>query len=362
MKNALKGNILSVNPRIYFPRYVGQRELVNHLAVLIEAKKKSADVEIAPQFFGGLAGSGKTELATALASALKPLGFEYVEIPNSITLPQFLQLWGDCIQGKMVVIFIDEAHNFKNKKVVDAVKRLTETGGEVREVRIGESFLEANPFTQIWICASNMDATDGALFGPTGRFHNWVLQPLTQEETLELMYQMAADKHVTIHKDAGELLASRTMPNPRSIRMLVKDLATYFPDKKVNLEGAKALIQRTKRFPMGLQAQDVRVLLFVQNDSRGRQVGEIAAHCGGEDPKLMAGRVRELCGLGLMQTNTAGRKALSEKGVEYVQTLIKLQKQAKARKDAKGKEEKEEKPKGKTDKAAEETAPKVEKK
>jgi Holliday junction resolvasome RuvABC ATP-dependent DNA helicase subunit len=340
-KAAAKAHPLDKSVEKYFPRYIGQTDITRHLAAIIDAVLAGRPIPFPPQFFGGMAGSGKTELGMSIAKALAVQGFSFVEIPNSVTLPQFLQMWGDCVEGKQVVLFIDEAHNFANKKVMDLVKRLTETGGEIRAVRAGEAFITSNPFQHLWIAASNLDATDAALFGPTGRFKNWTLQPLSTAEIHKLAGQLADDMHVRLHKDAADYLlgtedkAGRVMPNGRSIRKLVSDCALYAVGGTVNLELAKAIVRDTKRFPLGLEAQDVRVMNFVAPDPRGKQVGEIAAHCGGADAKVLAYAIRQLCGLGLMQTNTAGRKALSEAGVAYLEALAKAQAAAKAKKAAK---------------------------
>jgi Holliday junction resolvasome RuvABC ATP-dependent DNA helicase subunit len=325
----------------YFPNYVGQMPLTSHLASMIEARKRNPNAKLRPQFFGGLAGSGKSELAKAIAKALAPEGFEFIELQNSITLPQLMQLWADCIQGKQCVIFVDEAHNISNKKVLDVMKRLTELGSEVcADVRCGDTFLQSDLRNHFWIAASNMDATDEALFGPTGRFQCWTLQPLSYKESEELLLLMAKAQSFQIHKPAIELLLSRTMPNGRSIRAVIDNIGTYCPKGVVSLEHAKELVKQAQMFPLGLQSLDLKVLQFVEADIRGKQIQEISAACGGEDRTKMAQRVNQLCGLGLMQTNTSGRKGLTEKGVEYLKNLRELQKVAKAKAKAKAEKEK----------------------
>lgn len=338
----MKNSVLNVgNAAKIFPGYIGNRDVTLHLATIVEHRLANPNAELACQFFGGLAGSGKTELARACAKALAPAGFEFIEIDNSTTLPVFMQTWANCIEGKEVVIFIDEVHNLKNKKVIDVIKRLTELGGDfMRDVRVGESFFTADKRKQWWIAASNMEAIDQALFGHTGRFNNLTLQPLLPAEAMTLFLQMSEAKDLKVHKEAAELLIDRCFPNGRSIRNLVRDLSTYIKDGRVTIEAARELIQRTKRFPMGLIAQDVKVLFAMKDDPRGKQVGELAAQCGGESPKVMQERLRELTGLALVQTNTGGRKALTEKGVEYVQKVAEAQKRAKARKAEAAKTEK----------------------
>jgi Holliday junction resolvasome RuvABC ATP-dependent DNA helicase subunit len=352
----------SKNRAKYFARYIGQNALISDMCETIDALKENANLPLPKWMLDGIAGAGKTELANAIAKALAPEGFTFVVIHESITLPQFLTVWAESIEGKKCVIFIDEIHGMKNQKVINLIKRLTETGGEIRNIRADETtFCTSNPFQHFWIVASNMETTDDALFGASGRFDRKTLVPLSEDEVKACLEQMAGDMHVTLHKDSISYLAGYVMANPRAVRHLCEDIARKTLKPSIDLASAKEIVRRTNRYPGGLLQQDLNILkAAVKGGDHGLQVGVIAHSINGMDPKVCAVRIRQLEGIGLMRTTGGGKKALSPVGGEYLKKLVELAKAAKARQAAKaekGKKEasagaKEEKKEGEKEKAA----------
>jgi Holliday junction resolvasome RuvABC ATP-dependent DNA helicase subunit len=327
----------SKNRAKYFGRYIGQNALIADMCETIDALKENANLPLPKWMLDGIAGAGKTELANAIAKALAPEGFTFVVIHESITLPQFLTVWAESIEGKKCVIFIDEVHGMKNNKVINLIKRLTETGGEIRSIRADEStFCTSNPFQHLWIAASNMETTDDALWGASGRFDRKTLVPLSEDEVKACLEQMAGDMHVTLHKDTINYLAGYVMANPRAVRHLCEDVARKTLKPSIDLASAKEIVRRTNRYPGGLLQQDLNILkASVKGGEHGLQVGVIAHSINGMDPKVCAVRIRQLEGIGLMKTTTGGKKALSVVGGEYLKKLVELAKAAKARQAAK---------------------------
>lgn len=320
----------------HFPGWIGQADVIRNLNKVVSAILKDANVPLQPLFLEGFAGLGKTSLAKLIAEVLQPHGFSFVEIPSSITLPAFLQLWGNLIEGKKVVVFVDEcAQIVKNKKVANLLKRVLETQRNVMPIAHDSGHITANPFQHFWIFASNEEPKDSALFGPSSRTKSLLLQPYTPEETQAIIAQKADKWGFKIDKDAIEYLSGRVMNNGRAISSLVEDdllLHATLSEGKISLEVAKAIVQETKRFPLGLRGVDIKTLQCLSNEPRGRQVAELAMLCGGEDPKTTGDRLRALAGLGLVQTTANGRKAMTDKGAQYVRELAEAQKAAKAAK------------------------------
>lgn len=321
--------------RNYFSNYIGQQEAIAYLNRVIDAVaqgEKSKPLPLQPMAFLGNAGLGKTHLAKLVSDTLHKLdeSWGYVELPSNITLPSFIEVWSDKIEGRKNVIFIDEADtkSLKNRGFLNTLKRLTETSKMLATVKVdvgNTSFnLTANPFEQLWIVATNEETADTALFGATGRFKTINLYLYNDEETKELIKSFARKAGIHLSSDSVvEYLASRVVPNARAISELIENECRLF-GTSINLDLAKKVVKETGRFPRGLRAIDLKTLQFLGSDAKGKQIQEVAAHIA-ENERLTRNRITTLAGMGFAKTH-AGKKLLTTDGVAYLKDISDKQK------------------------------------
>lgn len=310
----------------YFEDIIGQERAVSHLNKLCNAISER-EIPMQPIALLGHAGLGKNFLAERIVPAFEDATgkeWELVEISCSISLPAFINVWTDKIEDKNAVIFIDEFHGLKNFKLINLIKRLTETNNRVKEVSQGDDTLTSNPFTHLWVVATDRDMKDSALIGPTARFKTLQLVSYTEEEISYLICYMSGIYGFTFGEGVIDFLSTRVKKNARAVKQLVDDLLLSC-ETFVTLDSAKTLVVETQRFPRGLSISDVKTLMFLGSDSNGKQVSEIAAHCDGEDPSICSYRLRELAGEGMIATQS-GKKFLTRVGKNYLHTLQSQQK------------------------------------
>ncbi len=326
---------MSAKIKNYFENYVGQSDVVRYCNLVLNALTQGRNIALQPLFFSGFAGLGKTKFANLLAYFLNLLfrektgeAFHFVEISSSITVPEFLKIWMNEIEGKQVVIFIDECHGLKNLKLVNLLKRIMETERSIKTVRYNDFNLTANPFQQLFILASNDELMDSALCGPSSRTKTLQFQPYSPEEMKEIMRQKAAKQHIDVSEAAIEFFQTRARPNARCISELIENDCKLYGDK-ITIETAKQIVKDSGRFIGGLRKVDIQTLMFIALDTKGKQVQEIAAACSGEDKKTTSYRLQWLAGMNLIKTLGNGRKGLTPEGLEYLKNLHDSSKRAK---------------------------------
>lgn len=309
----------------FFEGYIGQKQAVDHASEVCNATAEGRHIPFQPVNLTGHAGLGKTLFMDLFAENLsKASGSEFrsVEINSATSLPVFLGIWIDHIEGKKAVIKIDEVHAL-SKKLGNFLKPILETNRAVKQIRHGDYVLTANPFEHLWIAASNEEPKDTALFGGTGRFETVQFVPYSQDEMKAMITQKAdkwaKDGKMKINGDAVNYLVTRCLPNARAISQLVES-DCLLHGGTITLAVAKEICVRKGRYPMGLRREDIITLQFVGKDEKGRQVNEIAAACGGEDARTTSYRLQWLAGYGFIQTN-AGKKYLTLQGKEYLTKL-----------------------------------------
>lgn len=311
----------------FFKGYIGQEHVVSYCSRVCEAVAQGRRIPLQPLALLGHAGLGKNNLTYRLRDELTAASkkeFSYVEVSNSTSLPNFISIWANLIEGKKVLVFLDEAHNLKNKKVVDLIKRLLETEREVRTVRHEDNILTSNPFEQLFVFASNEEPNDSALFGPTSRTKSLKFIPFSDSEVVAMMKLKASRwPKFKIDQDAIEYLKSRVLPNGRAISELIENECLLMGNH-VSLSMAKQLVKEYGRFPNGLRREDIKTLLFLGKDTKGRQVNEVGAACDGEDSKTTSYRLQWLAGLGYIFTHS-GKKFLTAQGEQYLQMIKKMQ-------------------------------------
>lgn len=315
----------------FYENYIGQRPVIQHLNDVCNAVAEQRNIPFQPVAFTGHAGLGKTYLAerTAIELAKASGGeFSFIEINSATSLPVFIGIWVEHIEGKKVIIFMDEAHAI-SKKLANFLKPILESNRTIKEVRYGDFVLTVDPMSQFWIFASNEEPKDTALFSGTGRCESIPFTPYSAEDVKAIIRQKAEKwkGKLKIEAAAVDYLVNRVLPNARAISQLVES-DCLLNGGTITLAVAKDICARKGRFPMGLRSEDIKTLLFVGKDEKGRQVNEIAAACGGEDSRTTSYRLQWLAGYGFILTN-AGKKYLTMQGKEYLTKLATAQKRAK---------------------------------
>ena len=316
----------------HLKEYIGQPHIVAYGNRLLNAVEQERNIPLNPLEFTGFAGLGKTSFAKLLATKMGEVSkgeFVFSELSSGVTLPGFMQHWSNFIAGRRAVILIDEAQGLKNDKVKNILKRLLETEKSVKTIIHEEYSLEANPFNQLFIFATNEEPRDSALFGPTSRTKQLQFLPFSRSEALAVMHLKASKWKIELTDAGGEYLVDRVLPNGRAISELIETDALLHGGK-ITLEVAKQIVAETSRFPGGLRRADIVTLIFIGKDEKGKQVQEIAAAAGGEDKRTTSYRIQWLAGLGLIRTASNGRKVLTQPGMDY---LTKLQSANKNKKD-----------------------------
>ncbi len=317
----------------FFKGYIGQREAVEMGENICNAIAEKRAIPLPALELTGNAGTGKSRFALALAEAMAKASvddepFTLITVNSVSSLPTLISQMVEA-EGKRVIFFFDEAHAI-NKKILNFLKPILETEKQVKSVRYGEFTFTADPFKQLWIFASNENMRDGAMFGATGRAHQIQFVPYSSDEVKELIRYKAArwSKEFTLTDAAVDYLAGRVQPNGRAVSDLVEIDCLYMRGNITEIR-AKELCKLKKRFPGGLRVNDIRTLLFLGTDATGKQVHEIASHCGGEAPADTQGRLQWLAGYGYVNTK-AGKKMLSIDGEKYLAEIQAKQKAKKA--------------------------------
>lgn len=327
----------------FFKTFIGQSKVIGYLNRLLTFKSnpKHEAVPIKPIALVGNAGLGKTLLAGVIANVLHGLdaSWNLVEISSSVTKAQFLEIWTRLIEGKNVIIFIDEAgtNSMKRRDLINLIKRLTETQGQVKTVtdsaRGMEFTLTADLSKQFWILCTNEEISDTAMFGESGRFHTLNLELYTLEERKELIKHFASMHKMAMNQAVVDYLADKVVGTGRAINELIgNEVLLASQGHAVSLETAKQTVAEYGRFKGGLRSVDIKTLRFIGQEEQGKQVQEIAAHCA-ENESLTSDRLRMLSGLSFVRTH-AGKKKLTEEGRKYYAEVIA---ELKAKREAKGK-------------------------
>lgn len=325
----------------FFPDFIGQKEVILYLNKLLTIITSDRSFPIQPMFFNGHAGLGKTRMAKKIANVLEEYGWEFVVIPTSCNLPSFVQLYCDRIQGRKVIVFVDECHQIiKNAKVRVLLQEILETENEVADITLESgAAITADPYSAMWIFASNEEPKCSALFGPAGRTKELTFTNYSREESKKIILQKAKKHSFEIEEDALEMGVDRVIPNGRAIKEFVEDdLYSYsiITGGKITASLMEQVIIETRRYPLGIREIDMVTLNGLAREPRGMQVGEIGAMCNGENAQKCSERLQILTAMGMIITGSNGRKTLAQGGIQYLADYKAMQEAAKeARKAAK---------------------------
>ncbi len=244
---------------VSFDEFVGQKTIREDLHIAITAARQRRE-PLDHVLFAGPPGLGKTTLAHLIAAAME----SQIVVTSGPALVAPRDLVGTLSRlQRGDVLFVDEIHRMP--RVVEeylysamedsAIDVVIDPGPTGRSVR-----LSLEPFTLVGATTREglLTAAFRSRFGLIER-----LQPYPSEELREILERAAPRLGLPIEADAALLVAERARGVPRiALRMQrrVRDLAQVQARSTVDLEIARAALERMRVDDLGLEDVDRRIL------------------------------------------------------------------------------------------------------
>jgi Holliday junction DNA helicase RuvB len=290
--------------------FVGQRQLTEHLQIVIEAALKRKQ-PVDHLLFAGPPGLGKTSLAGIVAAEMR-VGLRITAGPVLVRAGDLAALLTDLQEGD--VLFIDEIHRL-HRSVEEILYPAMEDfkldiligkGPTARSIR-----LDLPRFTLIG-ATTRTGLVAGPLrdrFGFVGRLDHYDI-----EELQSIVTRSAGILGVPIDPDGALRIAERSRGTPRIANRLlrrVRDFVEVRADGKITAVAAVAGLEVFGVDQLGLDKVDRSILDVLCRRFAGRPVGlTTLAQCIGEEPDTIEDAYEPyLLQQGLLQRTTRGRVA-----------------------------------------------------
>jgi len=290
--------------------FVGQRELVGHLQVVLgsaRARHQSADHLL----FAGPPGLGKTSLASIVASEMGS-GFRVTSGPVLSRPGDLAALLTDLQDGD--VLFIDELHRL-SRAVEEILYPAMEDlrldvmigrGPSARSIRLDlPNFTLVGATTRTGLVAAPLRDR----FGFVGQLDLYDVDELTR-----IARRSARLLEVALEPEAASIIASRSRGTPRIANRLLRRVRDYASVEGHDLLDATVAIDALALFGVdefGLDKIDRRILTLLCDQFSAQPVGlTTLAHACGEEPLTIEDAYEPyLLRAGLMVRTPRGRVA-----------------------------------------------------
>ncbi len=301
-----------------FSEFIGQKQVIENLAVYVEAAKKRNEA-LDHILLTGLPGLGKTTISYIIAKELS-VNITYTTGP---VLTKAADLVGILTKlQEKDILFIDEIHRipasveeYLYSAMEDYVITITlDKGPYARSVKI--------PLKKFTLVGST--TREGLLSEPF-RARFGVIEKLSfyeQKDMVLIIKRSAKILDVEINDDAAELIAKATRGIPRignRILKRIRDFAQVENKKNIDIDIAKSALKNMGIDDLGLNPID-RKILEVINNAGNEVVGlkTIAQAVGETEDTIEYVYEPYLLMLGLIKRTSKGRK-LTENGYGYIQ-------------------------------------------
>ena len=267
--------------------FVGQRQLTEHLAIVVEAARRRGQ-PVDHLLFAGPPGLGKTSLAGIVAAEMG-VGLRVTSGPALVRAGDLAALLTDLQDGD--VLFIDEIHRL-NRAVEEILYPAMEDGKLDLVIGKGPTArsirLDLPRFTLVG-ATTRTGLVTGPLrdrFGFVGRMDYY---EVTELEAIVL--RSAGILGVPVDVDGARRIAERSRGTPRIANRLlrrVRDFVEVRADGAITAETARAGLDLFGVDDLGLDKVDRAILDVLCRRFGGRPVGLVTlAQCVGEEPSTV---------------------------------------------------------------------------
>ncbi len=264
--------------------FVGQRDLVGHLRIVLQAARERQQPSD-HLLFAGPPGLGKTSLAAIVASEMG-VGLRITSGPVLSRPGDLAALLTDLQEGE--VLFIDEIHRL-HRSVEEVLYPAMEDrrldvmigrGPSARSIRLElPTFTLVGATTRTGLVAAPLRDR----FGFVGR-----LDLYEDDELRAIVTRSAQLLHVTIDDEGASEIARRSRGTPRIANRLlrrVRDVAQVEGAQRVDGERARRALELFGVDQRGLDKVDRQILGLLCDQFQGQPVGLVTlAHACGEEP------------------------------------------------------------------------------
>ncbi len=299
-----------------FQEFVGQQQIRDNLGVAIAAARERKE-PLDHVLLCGPPGLGKTTLAHLVAHGM---AVELV-ITSGPALAAPRDLAGTLTRLKRdQVLFVDEIHRLP--RVLEeylysamedhAIDVVLDSGPGGRSVRLG-----VQPFTLVGATTREglLSAAFRSRFGIVER-----LEPYPPEHLEEILLRAALRLAITVQPAAAFWLAERSRGTPRmALRILrrVRDLAQVQQLPAIDIEVAKATLERLRIDGLGLEEVDRRVLRALADRNQAIGLKTLAAMVDEAEDTIEEVLEPHLLRCGLIARTPRGR-IVTARGLEHI--------------------------------------------
>lgn len=282
---------------------------------------------IKPIFFSGEAGTGKTTAARTVAEAL---GWNFVQLPSTISLSKFEALLEEhcsIVSPRPNLWFIDEFHHLA-PEVRELLLRLTDSSGESIQGGKAEKEWLYSQSSNFMIFASNHGDADPAMVGPNGRCEVIEILPLSREDRLVVAWEVAREakriysvRFKPAAMDAALAFCSHVARNVTNRIMQLAECAANNNNQWLTRADVLAYADSLKWGLEGLDAGDMRILAYLAPYGQaGDLYRRILAQTMPQADKLFKSSMARLTNKGLVTVSTKGHKqCITNKGIELLE-------------------------------------------